>query len=128
MCVTLRDLARVGRLVLDRGRRGDREIVPARWIDDLENGGDPAAWAAGNLVEHFGPRPMRYRSKWYLLEDAGKPKILFGWGIHGQHVFIDRANGIVAAKLSSQALPIDAPAMRRTLDFVRDMGAIFAGG
>ncbi|MGE5639217.1 MAG: serine hydrolase domain-containing protein [Clostridia bacterium] len=118
MCVTLRDLARVGRLVLEQGSRGAREIVPARWIADLESGGDPKAWSAGNLVEHFGPRPMRYRSKWYLIEEPAKPKVLFGWGIHGQHVFIDRANGLVVAKLSSQAQPIDAPAMRRTLDLV----------
>ena len=126
MCVTLRDLARVGRLVLERGRRGAAQVVPAAWIDDLETQGDPQAWSAGNLVEHFGPAPMRYRAKWYVQEATGHPRLLFGWGIHGQHVFIDRANELVVAKHSSQALPIDAPLMRRTLDFVAGLGRLLS--
>lgn len=125
MCVTLRDLARVGRLVLDRGRRGSTQVVPEAWIEDLETRGDAQAWNAGNLAEHFGPAAMRYRAKWYAL-DAGGRTLLFGWGIHGQHVFVDRANGLVVAKHSSQALPVDAPALRRTVGFISSLGSHLA--
>ena len=62
---------------------------------------------------------MRYRSQWYVL-DGGAP-LAFGWGIHGQHLFIDRANQIVVAKLSSQALPIDVPRIERTLRAVAQL-------
>jgi CubicO group peptidase (beta-lactamase class C family) len=105
MCVTTRDLARVGQLLIENGRRGDRQIVPEAWIDDLETGGDAKAWKVGDFVEHFPGRPIRYRSKWYVL-DEGAP-ILFGLGIHGQYLFIDRQNEIVVAKHSCRGVPLD---------------------
>jgi len=105
MCVTTRDLARVGQLLIEKGRRGDRQIVPEAWIDDLETGGDAEAWKVGDFVEDFPGRPIRYRSKWYVL-DEGAP-ILFGLGIHGQYLFIDRLNEIVVAKHSCRGVPLD---------------------
>jgi hypothetical protein len=48
---------------------------------------------------------IHYRSKWYVLRDAAP--LMFGVGIFGQNVFIDRKNQIVIAKFSSQALPMD---------------------
>ena len=47
---------------------------------------------------------MRYRSQWYVAE--GDAPLIFGLGIHGQHLFIDKKNQIVVAKLSSQAKPL----------------------
>jgi hypothetical protein len=113
MCVTARDLARVGQLIVDGGRRGKVEVLPAAWIDDMAKNGDPAAWAAGSFVEYFPGLPMHYRSKWYALN--GKSPLLFGWGIHGQNLFVDRARQVVIAKLSSQALPVDVERMALTL-------------
>ncbi len=127
LCVTLRDLARVGQLLLERGRRGGREIVPAAWIEDIETRGDESAWASGNFIEYFGGLPLRYRSKWYVLgKTAGDPDLVFGWGIHGQHVFIDRRHETVIAKHSSQAQPVDAPRMLESIDFALRTGAFLA--
>jgi hypothetical protein len=39
------------------------------------------------------------------------PTLLFGWGIHGQHLFVDRTRQVVIAKFSSQALPVDVEKM-----------------
>lgn len=105
LCATVRDLARVGQLMIDGGSRGGAKILPARWLDDLALGGDAAAWAAGTGAEYFPGRPLRYRSQWYA-DDAEAP-LVFGLGIHGQHLFVDRALGVVIAKVSSQALPMD---------------------
>jgi CubicO group peptidase (beta-lactamase class C family) len=106
MCVTARDLARVGQLIVERGARGSRQVIPASWIDDIVRNGDPAAWAAGGFVDYYPGLPMRYRSQWYVQD--GEMPLLFGLGIHGQNLFIDRRREIVIAKVSSQALPIDA--------------------
>jgi hypothetical protein len=48
---------------------------------------------------------LRYRSQWYVLEGAAP--LMFGYGIHGQFLFVDRVNELVVAKASSQALPMD---------------------
>ena len=119
MCVTLRDLARVGHLVANGGARDGRQVVPAAWIEDIEKNGDPAAWSAGAFVDYFGRRPMHYRSKWYVLRE-GRP-LLFGWGIHGQHVFVDRQRQFFLAKLSSQALPVDVERMALMLSKVLEI-------
>lgn len=105
MCVTTRDLARVGQLMVDGGKRGDVQVLPASWIEDIENGGDPKAWAAGNFVPYFPGKDMHYRSKWYI--DRAAPRLLFGLGINGQNLFVDRARQLVIAKHSSQLLPLD---------------------
>jgi CubicO group peptidase (beta-lactamase class C family) len=112
MCVTAADLARVGQLLVQGGRRGDRQIVPEAWIDDIERAGDPCAWQAGSFAEFYPGREMHYRSKWYI--ERGASPLTFGMGIHGQNLFVDRARELVVAKLSSQPLPIDAEAIALT--------------
>jgi CubicO group peptidase (beta-lactamase class C family) len=113
ICATVQDLARLGQLVVEGGRRGNTQVVPAAWLEDILRNGDAAAWAAGNFAEIFPGLPMRYRSKWYVLEGAAP--LLFAWGIHGQYLFIDRKNAIVIAIAASQALPVDVRRMTLTM-------------
>jgi len=96
MCVTLRDLARVGQWLIE---------AKPEFMEGLQHG-DAGAWAAGDLVAYFPGLPMRYRNQWYVLD--GKTPLAFGFGIHGQNLFVDAANEIVIAKFSSQAAPLDA--------------------
>jgi hypothetical protein len=72
--------------------------VPKSWIDDLCDNGDRNAWKAGEWGEAFAAisRNMSYRGSAPLRH-----------GVHGQNPFIERANRIVIAKLSSQASRID---------------------
>lgn len=104
MCVTARDLARVGQWIIEN---------PSPRIEDIERNGDRAAWDAGSFVPYFPGLPMHYRSQWYVLH--GESPLLFGLGIHGQNIFIDRRNEVVIAKVSSQALPLDAPRIALTM-------------
>ena len=99
MCITARDLARVGQLFVQGGARDGRQILPSAWLDDIETGGSREAWDAGSFAPDFPGYPIRYRSKWYILE--GDAPLIFGIGIHGQHLFIDRKNEVVIAKMSS---------------------------
>lgn len=104
MCVTARDLARVGQWMIESR---------SPWIDDIERNGDRKAWDAGSFTAYFPDLPIKYRSKWYVLE--GEAPLIFGLGIHGQNLFIDRANQLVIAKLSSQAMPLDAARIGLTM-------------
>ncbi|MCR9176938.1 MAG: beta-lactamase family protein [Alphaproteobacteria bacterium] len=116
VCATVRDLARVGHLLLKDGSRDGHRIIPATWIEDLIAGGDPDAWNTGDFVDLFRGVPMRYRSQWYVKD--GTAPLLFGFGVHGQHLFVDRTNHIVVAKVSSQAAPIDEAHAALTLKAV----------
>ncbi|MBL8696769.1 MAG: serine hydrolase [Alphaproteobacteria bacterium] len=106
MCTTTRDLARVGQLMVEDGRRDGVQVLPAEWIGDIEHNGDPEAWDAGNFLPYFPGAAMHYRSKWYV--DRAAPALLFGLGINGQNLFVDRARQLVIAKHSSQLMPLDA--------------------
>lgn len=124
MCMTAMDLARVGQLLVAGGRRGTRQIVPEAWIDDITTGGDPSAWMAGPFAPFFPGRSMHYRAKWYV--QRGSEPVLSGLGIHGQHLFVDRAQEIVVAKFSSQAMPLDSGAIRMTYRAVDAIRALLA--
>lgn len=104
MCITARDLARVGQLFVQDGERDGQPVVPPAWLADIASGGDFEAWDKGSFVEHYSGYKMRYRSKWYVCE-TGSP-VIFSIGIHGQYLFVDRKNSIVIAKMSSQADPL----------------------
>ncbi|MBT4891027.1 MAG: serine hydrolase [Rhodospirillales bacterium] len=104
-CATLRDLALVGQLICDDGKRGDKQIVPAEWIADIRNNGSREQWLAGDFAEDYTDWSMRYRSKWYVTGEGNVP--CFGVGIHGQFVHANPANGVVVAQFSSQPDAVD---------------------
>jgi CubicO group peptidase (beta-lactamase class C family) len=113
MCVTLRDLARVGVWVLEQGM-----------TERFERDGDPSAWATGDLAPYYPGLPMRYRSFWYVVDGAAP--LAFGMGIHGQNLFIDRVNDLVIAKLSSQAMPMDAARIGLTMRAISEVRKLLA--
>jgi CubicO group peptidase (beta-lactamase class C family) len=125
LCMTVRDFARIGNVIANDGKRGDTEIVPLGWIEDIASNGDRAAWKAGEFAQGFAGMDMTYRNSWYVDNDT--PQVLFAMGIHGQNLFIDRANRIVIAKVSSQAQPVDYAALplihRGVTEFQRLLGA-----
>jgi CubicO group peptidase (beta-lactamase class C family) len=118
ICTATIDLARIGQLIVQNGRRNGTRIIPVPWIEDTLAGGDPEAWADGDLISYFGDRPMHYRNNWYVLRDRG---IALGLGVYGQNVFVVKANELVLAKVSSQAAPLDKDLIGLTITFVEAM-------
>lgn len=112
-CATTRDLARVGLLLAEGGRRDGRQVVPSEWIESVERDGDEAAWNGGDFAGYYKGMRMHYRCKWYVLKD-GAP-MLFGMGVNGQNLFVDRDAGIVIAKFSSQEAAMDEARIALTM-------------
>ena len=109
-CFTARDLARVGAMIANGGRRADgRAVIPEAWIDDILGAGDADAWRNGDFFEKFGEQDYHYRSKWYVRR--GAEPLVHGLGIHGQYVFADPARDLSVAWFSSRDLPIEEGAM-----------------
>jgi CubicO group peptidase (beta-lactamase class C family) len=124
ICVTARDLARLGQVVADGGACEGTQIIPAAWIDDIVQNGSADAWDAGIFAPFFPGRKMHYRNKWYV--GLGEAPLLFAFGIHGQYLFVDRRNQLVIVMMSSQADPLDAELISLTMTAVSHFREIFA--
>lgn len=121
VCVTARDLARVGQMLLDGGIANGRQVVPAAWVEDMRNAGDPGAWAASQPT--MLPNG-RYRSKWY---QTGEPDGAFcAIGIHGQWLYVDPSTETVIVKLSSQPNPLDDELKQDNFAFFRALSRLGA--
>ncbi|MDN7600017.1 serine hydrolase domain-containing protein [Burkholderia gladioli] len=101
LCMGVRDLARVGELVRLGGNHQGRRLIPADWMEDTLTGGSAEAWRQGDFSDWL-PNG-KYRNKWYQLGNASGA--CFAIGIHGQWLYVDRANETVIAKFSSQPWP-----------------------
>lgn len=116
ICATTLDLARLGQIVARNGRNGDVQVIPERWIADIVEQSDRAAWDGGDLKEFFGSRPVHYRSKWYV--ENGEMPLIFALGVHGQNLFVDQANDIVISKFSAQRKALDGDTIDLTFSLV----------
>jgi CubicO group peptidase (beta-lactamase class C family) len=127
MCTTARDLALVGQLLIEEGARDGKQIVPPAWIADIAGNGDATAWKTGGFASYFQGIDIHYRSKWYIERPttATEGPMLFGFGVHGQNLFVDAKRSLVIAKVSSQAQPLDAAKISLTSRWVAAVRAQF---
>ena len=112
-CLLARDLARVGMMMANGGQRDGKQVVPACWLEDIVQNGDPQAWKDGDFYNEMGQRDIHYRSKWYVNQEA--EPLIFGVGIHGQFLFVDPAKKLSVAWLASQGSPLDSPLFEQVL-------------
>ena len=116
VCMTPRDLARIGMLVAQNGMRKNKEVVPSKWIDDFYKSRDHKAWDNGSFVDFFRSTKMHYRSKWYVCNALDQ--LLFGFGIHGQYLFVDQDRKLSIAWLSSEGDPLNDQMTENVLSMI----------
>jgi CubicO group peptidase (beta-lactamase class C family) len=117
MCVTARDLARVGQMMATGGMANGTRVLPRDWLDDIIGNGSSDAWAKGDFVEKFPEGDDRhYRSKWYVRR--GAQPLIHGLGIHGQYLFVDPARALSIAWLSSEPEPVGEMTLTHVLGAV----------
>lgn len=92
---TLRDVARVGQLMLERGHVGDEQVVPAAWLDDIFGDDGSRPWPGDAAA---GTRPYYRSFVWGLGDGRGTVQAR---GVHGQTIYLAPASGVVIAMLSS---------------------------
>ena len=108
VCVAPRDLARFGEMIRRRGVAGGQQVVPGAWIDDINESGDPEAWAASEFADMF-PQAS-YRSKWCRIDRARR--VLCALGIHGQWIYIHPEAELVIIRMASENTPLDLDRVR----------------
>ncbi len=106
ICTTSDDLARLGQLILDKGRALDgTQVLSEEWINDTWNNGNHSAWEKGGSA-YMLPQG-RYRNKWY--QSGDDENAMWALGIHGQFLYINPNRSVVIVKQSCQPQPIDGP-------------------
>jgi CubicO group peptidase (beta-lactamase class C family) len=124
ICVSLRDLARFGRMVADAGVAPDRRIVAAEWLKDTLTGGADSRDAFAQ-DEHAAEMPgAHYRNQWWV---PGGEEVLLGLGIHGQFLFVDRGSHTVIAMLSTWPTSLDPGRHSRAMEAFRGTVRALAG-
>lgn len=103
---SLRDLLRFGTLFLRDGAALDgRQVLPAAWIAETVAGAPDSRAAFANAAEPtLMPGGMYRNGFWFPYPGSD---VFLALGIHGQMVYVNRAAGVVAAKLSSWPTPQD---------------------
>lgn len=116
---TLRDMARLGQMILDGGRVGDEQVIPETAIARLRQGGDPAKFAkAGYDLDSWS-----YQSQWWITHDDHDS--FTARGVHGQTIWIDPTADMVIARFASHPVaanaasdPTSLPAFRAVADYL----------
>ena len=102
MFATLRDTARIGQLILNRGKVGNTQVIPEDWINDiLDHKGDTLFSHLGTESIDLGTESINpyYRSFVWGVGD-GKGTV-FARGVHGQFIYISPSTNVVIAMYSS---------------------------
>ena len=93
MLMTPRQMMAFGQLYLNRGRVGDRQIVPAWWVD---------ASCTPRGRSRFNP-DQTYGYGWWMRDFAGRQGC-FAWGYGGQYIMVFRDLRLVVVTTSSTAV------------------------
>ncbi|WP_428429814.1 serine hydrolase domain-containing protein [Pararhizobium sp.] len=92
----LRDMSRIGQLLLDDGVVGGERLVPEAAIKSIRGGGDKAAFEKAGYANLPG---WSYRGMWWVSHNAHGAYM--ARGVHGQSIYIDPAARMVIARFSS---------------------------
>ncbi|CAM5182867.1 serine hydrolase domain-containing protein [Alishewanella longhuensis] len=116
----LRDLARFGELVRNNGQANGQQIIPAKAIADIRQGGDKANFAKAGYQLLPG---WSYRSMWWVTHN---PQGAFmARGVHGQTLYINPKAELVIARFASHPTagnaandPTSLPAWQALADYL----------
>ncbi len=100
---TLRDMARLGQLMLDDGRFDNEQIVPAAAIARIRHGGKKDTFAKAGYALLPG---WSYGSMWWVSNDDHGAYA--ARGVHGQTIWIDPAADMVIVRFASHPVAANA--------------------
>lgn len=102
---TLPDMARFGQMLLHKGQFNGQQILPAAVVEDIQAGGDPAAFARGPAAAPTNTGWSYHHQWWHTHNPYGA---YFAMGYGGQMLYIAPAAKLVIAKFSSYPTPTPA--------------------
>lgn len=99
MSTTLRDAARFGQMILNRGEVKGEQIIPANWVNQSLNLSAKDKQKMKSNTKYQDNSWTAYKNMWWILDaDQGEYAAV---GIHGQVIYINRSADVVIAYFSS---------------------------
>ncbi len=95
----LRDMARFGELLRNKGKWHGEQIFPPAAVEDIEKGGSKEAFAKSAHPELPG---CSYRDMWWITENADGA--FAARGVHGQTIYIDPKAELVLVRFASHPI------------------------
>lgn len=117
----LRDMARLGQLLLNNGIIDGQQLVPEAAIKSIRGGGDKAVFAKAGYKLLKG---WSYRGMWWVSHNADGAYT--ARGVHGQALYIDPAADMVIARFASNPIagnaandPTSLPAYEAVAEYLK---------
>lgn len=92
----LRDMARFGQLILNKGVANGKQIIPKSAIDDIRKGGSKKAFEKADYPLLKG---WSYRDMWWITNN--EHGAFCARGVHGQVIYIDPKADMVIVRFAS---------------------------
>jgi len=116
----LRDLGRIGLLMLNEGEINGQRLFPSQVVTSIRAGGSKQAFAKARYKTLEGGS---YRSMWWLFHDRNGA--FAARGVHGQTIYVDPTADMVIVRLASFPTaknanidPTSLPAYRAVADYL----------
>ncbi len=116
----LRDLGRLGLLMLNGGVINGQRLFPAEVVRRIRSGGDPAKFGTAYPALVGGS----YRSMWWIY--PGDQGVIAARGVHGQTIYVDPTAQMVLVRFASFPKaqnplidPTSLPAFRALADYLK---------
>jgi CubicO group peptidase (beta-lactamase class C family) len=116
----LRDLGRIGLLMLNAGEINGERLFPRQVVENIQEGGDKAAFAKAGYKTLDGGS---YRSMWWVFHN--KHGAFAARGVHGQTIYVDPTAEMVIVRFASfpsaknsQIDPTSLPAYQAVAEYL----------
>ena len=96
LSASLRDLGRIGLLMLNKGEINGKQLFPKKVVENIQAGGDKKAFAKAGYKSLEGGS---YRSMWWIFHN--KHGAYAARGVHGQTIYIDPTAQMVIVRFAS---------------------------
>lgn len=120
---SLRDMARFGELIRNKGHWQGTQVLPAKAIEDIAGGGSKAAFAKSDHTELSG---WSYRDMWW--HTGNEHGAFAARGVHGQTIYIDPEAEMVIVRFASHPVaansandPTSLPAYEAVAKYLVEM-------
>lgn len=118
----LRDLARFGELIRNKGSLNGDQVFPIAAVEDIEKGGSKEAFEKSG---HPELEDWSYRDMWWMTENENGA--FAARGVHGQTIYIDPVAQMVIVRLASHPIAANSandatslPAYQAVADYLRN--------